>query len=206
MYDSLKKVIGELARIGCAAHPRRKFHQALKDGDRGAVWFIGQFRQLYRIERETKSLLPEDRHQIRQEQASPIWAAIQERAETLQPQLLPKSNLGKAVSYFLNEYEALTGYLKSGTFQIDNNTYAARGITGVVVQRRPGDGQEQSQGIQVVEQVFERSAESGVWFIFFWSICSRIQRCRSSRIGRLGLWWSCRRCSAVKRSARARAS
>jgi len=121
VYDSLKKVIGELVRIGCAAHSRRKFHRALQDGDRGAVWFIGQFRQLYRIEREAKNLLPEERHQIRQQQAAPIWATIQERAQTLQPQLLPQSSLGKAVSYFLNEYEALTGYLKSGTFQIDNN-------------------------------------------------------------------------------------
>ena len=74
-----------------------------------------------RLEREAKNLLPEDRHQIRQEQAAPIWATIQERAQALQPQLLPQSSLGKALSYFLNEYEALTGYLKSGTFQIDNN-------------------------------------------------------------------------------------
>jgi len=121
VYDSLKKVIQQLARIGCAAHSRRKFHRALKDGDPRAVWFIGRFRQLYRIEREAKNLRPEDRHQIRQEQAAPIWASLQERAQALHPQLLPKSSLGKAVSYFLNEYVALTGYLKSGTFMIDNN-------------------------------------------------------------------------------------
>ena len=122
-----------LTRSPHNAHSRRKFHRALQDGDRGAVWFIGQFRQLSRLEREAKNLLPEDRHQIRQEQAAPIWATIQERAQALQPQLLPKSSLGKALSYFLNEYEALTGYLKSGTLQIDNNwCYAARGINQVM--------------------------------------------------------------------------
>ena len=43
------------------------------------------------------------------------------RAEELKPQLLPKSTLGKALHYFLNEYDALTGYLRDGRFEIDNN-------------------------------------------------------------------------------------
>jgi len=34
---------------------------------------------------------------------------------------LPKSTLGKAVNYFLNDYDALTGYLSDGRFEIDNN-------------------------------------------------------------------------------------
>ena len=121
VYDSLKKVIPELVRIGCAAHARRKFHRALKDGDRRALWFIAQFRQLYRIEGEARALTPEARHLLRQAQAPLIWAALQERARALQPELLPQSSLGKAVSYFLNEYEPLTGYLQSGTYEIDNN-------------------------------------------------------------------------------------
>ena len=121
VYDSLKKVITNLERIGCTAHARRKFHRALKDGERRAIWFIGQFRQLYRIERETQELTPEHRHQIRQQRATPIWELIRQKARELQPHLLPKSSLGKAVSYFLNEYEALIGYLQSGLFLIDNN-------------------------------------------------------------------------------------
>jgi len=121
VYDSLKKVIPNLVRIGCAAHSRRKFRRALRDGDRRAIGFIAQFRQLYRIECQTADLAPEARHPIRQEQVAPLWAQLQQDALTLQPQLLPQSSLGKAVSYFLNEYQALTGYLKSGTYQIDNN-------------------------------------------------------------------------------------
>ena len=51
----------------------------------------------------------------------PIWEKLQQEAQALQPQLLPKSRLGKAVNYLLNEYTALTGYLQSGTYEIDNN-------------------------------------------------------------------------------------
>ena len=121
VYDSLKKVLKDLVRIGCAAHSRRKFHRALKDGDRRAIWFIGQFRQLYRIEREAQALRVEERHQRRQQEAAPIWALLKERAQALQPQLLPKSSLGKALSYLINEYQALIGYLEAGHYRIDNN-------------------------------------------------------------------------------------
>jgi len=135
VYDSLKKIISKWVRIGCAAHSRRKFHRALKDGDRRAIWFIGQFRQLYRIERETKELTPENRHQIRQQRAAPIWELIRQKARELQPHLLPQSSLGKAVSYFINEYQALIGYLPSGDFQIDNNL-VENSIRGPAVGRR----------------------------------------------------------------------
>lgn len=121
VYDSLKKVLPDLIRIGCAAHSRRKFRRALRDGDRRAIAFIAQFRRLYRIERETKDLAPEERHQIRHKEAAPIWAQLQRDAQALQLQLLPKSSLGKALSYLINEYPALIGYLESGTYLIDNN-------------------------------------------------------------------------------------
>lgn len=121
VYDSLKKVIPDLKRIGCAAHARRQFHRALREGERRAIAFIAQFRRLYRIEREARDWAPEERHQLRQEQAAPIWAQLQKDAQALQSQLLPKSTLGKAVNYLINEYQALTGYLACGRYEIDNN-------------------------------------------------------------------------------------
>ena len=121
VYDSLKKVLPNLVRIGCVAHAQRKFRVALKGGDRRAIQFIILFRQLYRIEREAKELTPENRHQLRQQRAPQIWAAIRQQAQGLQPELLPQSYLGKAVSYVLNEYDALMGYLQSGDYEIDNN-------------------------------------------------------------------------------------
>jgi transposase len=121
VYDSLKKVIPQLQRIGCAAHSRRKFYRALKDGDRRAIAFIAQFRKLYALERQAQELTPESRHQLRQEQAAPIWAEMRQQALTLQPQLLPQSSLAKAVNYLINEYEALIGYLACSSYRIDNN-------------------------------------------------------------------------------------
>jgi hypothetical protein len=50
-----------------------------------------------------------------------IWTQMLQDAQALKPKLLPQSTLGKAVSYLINEYPALIGYLESGTYCIDNN-------------------------------------------------------------------------------------
>jgi len=92
VYDSLKKVIPNLVRIGCAAHARRKFHRALREGDRRAIAFIAQFRKLYRLEREAKNLAPETRHQLRQEQAAPIWANSSTSLGSAAPIAAPKQS------------------------------------------------------------------------------------------------------------------
>ena len=60
-------------------------------------------RQLYRLEDQLRALDPTERYRIRQEQVPAIWEAMKQHAEKLQPSLLPKSTLGKAVNYFLNE-------------------------------------------------------------------------------------------------------
>ena len=48
---------------------------------------------------------------------------MKRRAEVIRanPRVLPKSTLGKAVRYLLNEYTALVGYLRDGRFEIDSN-------------------------------------------------------------------------------------
>ena len=121
VYQALTKTNPKLQRIGCLAHARRRFYQALKESVGEAVWYIGLIRELYRIENVARTLSPTERQALRQAQAPSIWEALKARAQELQPKLLPQSTLGKAVNYFLNEYEPLIGYLRDGRFEIDNN-------------------------------------------------------------------------------------
>jgi transposase len=121
VYETLQKKCSGLKRLGCAAHSRRKFYETALEGDTQAIWFIGRFRQLYRIEDQVREVPPAERQATRQAQAPAIWAEMKTRAEELKPRLLPKSSLGKAVSYFLNEYAALQVYLEAPEYQIDNN-------------------------------------------------------------------------------------
>jgi hypothetical protein len=121
VYLSLGKNQPGLDRIGCLAHSRRRFYAALKENLPAAVWFIGQIRLLYRIEDETRVRSYAERHALRQQRAPMIWEALKAKAMELRPAFLPQSTMGKALSYFIAEYDALTGYLRDGRYEIDNN-------------------------------------------------------------------------------------
>lgn len=124
LYDALRKEQPRtLRRIGCTSHARRKFYKALLESCSESLWFIGQMRQLYQLERELKEASPQERRKGRLQKAPAIWLAMKRRAEVLRadPHVLPQSTLGKAVRYLLNEYTALVGYLRDGRFEIDSN-------------------------------------------------------------------------------------
>lgn len=124
LYDALRKEQpSRLQRIGCTSHARRKFYKALLESCSEALWFIGQMRQLYQLERQLKDCRPEERRKGRLQKAPVIWLAMKRRAEAIRadPRVLPKSTLGNAVRYLLNEYTALVGYLRDGRFEIDSN-------------------------------------------------------------------------------------
>jgi len=124
VYDSLRRQRpAALKRLGCLAHIRRKWYTAAEESSAQAVWFIGQIRQLYLIEDETRGLSAGERKAVRRQKAPALWRAMKRRALELRanPRFLPQSSLGKAVKYFLNEYKAVVGYLRDGQFQVDNN-------------------------------------------------------------------------------------
>jgi transposase len=121
VYHALAREHRALHRIACLAHARRRYYAALREQLPQAVWFISQIRLLYRIEDEARDLTAAARQALRQARAPAIWEALKARAEELRPIVLPKSTMGKAVGYFLDEYPALIGYLRDGRFEIDNN-------------------------------------------------------------------------------------
>ena len=124
VYDSLRRERPtSLKRLGCLSHVRRRFLKALQESSSEAVWFIAQIRQLYRIEEELREASPQQRRLVRRQKAPRIWLAMKRHAEGLQREgrFLPKSTMGKALNYFLNEYPPLVGYLREGRFEIDNN-------------------------------------------------------------------------------------
>ena len=124
VYKSLRRQRPrELKRLGCLGHSRRLFYKAVLEGSTGAIWFIAQIRQLYRIEDEVREAGPEQRKAVRRQKAPAFWRAMKRRALELaaNPRSLPQSTLGKAANYFLKEYTALVGYLRDGRFEIDNN-------------------------------------------------------------------------------------
>jgi transposase len=123
VYGSLAQDNPGLIPVGCWAHARRKFVEALDEPNAETLFIVGELRQLYWLERPARdeALTAEQRHPLRQEKARPILTALRPRLEALREKTLPQSPLGKAVRYSLNEWAALTCYLDDGRLEIDNN-------------------------------------------------------------------------------------
>ena len=123
-YSSLVNEPGQqLIPIGCWGHARRKFIDAQSVHPGPAPPFIDEIRKLYLVEAVAREqqLEPEQRKALRLEKSKPILDKLLPELEKARAQNLPQSPLGKAASYCLNEWTALTGYLEDGRLEIDNN-------------------------------------------------------------------------------------
>lgn len=125
--------------VGCLAHARRKFieaQQAQVKGKTGkADWAINHIQKLYRIETEIKDKTPEERYDIRQLLAKPLLEQFKVWLDKSALQVPPKTAVGKAVSYSLNQWHKLTRYIDDGRLSIDNNR-AERAIKPFVIGRK----------------------------------------------------------------------
>ena len=123
VYESLARERGkDLILIGCWAHARRGFHEALGEG-RSAAWLVGQIGKLYAVEKQLREQHagPQLRAAVRAWQSRPILARLRRAMEVVRRRVLPKSLLGQAIDYTLARWEALTRYVEDGWLEIDNN-------------------------------------------------------------------------------------
>jgi transposase len=126
----------KVKHVCCMAHARRKFVAAAEGGDERAQGALALIGKLYALERDLPPLLPpsddpvaqrqrrqreEQRRQTRQQDAKPILAELKKWLDEHKPQALPKTLLGKAIGYALNNWAALCRYVEEGYLAIDNN-------------------------------------------------------------------------------------
>jgi len=134
-YDAFfKDPARGLIEVGCWAHARRYFHKALELDQPHMGPALLLIAQLYRVEKEARSLTAEDRLGLRQLQSQPILDKLRNYLWEIQAEVLPKSPEGRAVRYTLKNWTALTRYCEDGSLEIDNNA-TERAIRGVAVGR-----------------------------------------------------------------------
>ncbi|MBA3012930.1 MAG: IS66 family transposase [Proteobacteria bacterium] len=119
----------DILHVGCWVHARRKFKEVTKalgnkqnpSGNAGsALKYIGK---LYKIEKEARleELSPDRLYARRQSEAIPILDEFKKWLDARINQVPPKSLLGKAVNYTLNEWPRLISYTLDGRIKPDNN-------------------------------------------------------------------------------------
>ncbi len=129
----------DITVVGCWAHARRKFDEAVKSLPKGkakgssASQGLTYCNLLFEIEQEIADKTAEERYEARLEQAKPVldamllWANARNAAS--------QSVLGKALHYLKEQWPYLTNYLKDGRLEISNNR-AERSIKPFVIDRK----------------------------------------------------------------------
>ena len=110
----------ELIEVGCNAHARRGFVQALDAGDKRAALPLTAFKRLYEVEDVVRALGVDERTALRRERARPIYDELLSWCRTYRPHEPPKTPLAQAIGYVINHGVALTRFIDDGTLPIDN--------------------------------------------------------------------------------------
>jgi len=136
VYHSLPKTI---TVVGCWAHARRKFDEALKkldpqdrDGSNAARG-KRYCDKLFELERNFANLSPAERHQKRHEISKPLIDEFYVWVDALNA--LPKTPIGIATRYAQGQRKYLENYLLDGRLEISNNR-AERSIKPFVIDRK----------------------------------------------------------------------
>jgi transposase len=138
-YQAYHNLPPGITVVGCWAHARRKFEDLLKKtpeskrNGSNAETGVAYINALFRIERESAKLTPDERLKKRLEKSKPISDAFFTWAETLGA--LPKSPLGEAVRYALSQRKYLENIFLDGRTEISNNR-AERAVKPFVMGRK----------------------------------------------------------------------
>jgi len=126
-----------IIEVGCMAHARRYFKEALPTAAVPCARVLAIIGQLYGIERAAsdRHLDAPARQRLRQQQALPILEQLHGYLQEQHATALPKSPLGGAVGYALRNWTALTRYPQDGRLKIDNNG-AEQALRPIVVGRK----------------------------------------------------------------------
>lgn len=115
----------KMVHVGCWAHARRKFVDAVKLNrqDAAAVAMVARMDALFLVDREARhqGLPVSGRQALRRERALPLINEIRQECLAIQKCALPQSALGKAVVYTLNMWQKLERCLEYAEVELSNN-------------------------------------------------------------------------------------
>jgi transposase len=133
-YNDVARDSG-VTRVLCLAHARRYFVDGLKaqginpnklpakppDKARRLLIALSHIRHIYTIERRIRGCPPEERYAVRQRDTWPVLERLHKWATATRPKVAPKTALGKALAYLLENWEGLIRFLDDGRLEVDNN-------------------------------------------------------------------------------------
>lgn len=127
---------GTIQEAACWAHVRRKFFDVHKaQGSPLAAEAIKRIGALYGIEEAIRGKPPQERHAVRDAQATPLLESLHAWLQETLRSLSQKSALAEAIRYALKLWTALVRYAGDGRIEIDNNA-AERSLRAIAIGRK----------------------------------------------------------------------
>ncbi len=139
-----------IKNIYCNAHARRKFKEAAVSTS-DAAFFIEQYKEVYRLD----ALGKEEPDKIRdcRNKMEGYFTAMRKKAAALQESYSSKSAMGKAIHYFLKNYEGFTFFRTTTHLPIDNNAQE-RLMRNPVIGRKTWYGTHSKRGAKTAAILF----------------------------------------------------
>jgi transposase len=147
-YNTALKQYPHVVHVGCFAHVRRRFFEAMKVAQGAgntsggtAAEALSYIKGLYTVEqdlREKEKLLLITKGELleeRQWRCNPILKGFNKWLEKQSEEILPTSELGKAIKYARNQWPTLIHYLDHEELTPDNNG-AERAVRPFVIGRK----------------------------------------------------------------------
>lgn len=187
--------------VGCWAHARRKFDEAIKSlpaaeqkNPTAARMGLEYCNQLFKIERGLKDATAEGRHAGRQKQSRPVLDAFSAWLHEQSAQVLPKGALGKAITYCQNQWGKLVVFLEDGNLELDNNQ-AERSIKPFVIGRKnflfsntPRGARASAITYSLVETAKENGLNPQLYLTYLFERLPNIQTDDPDALGNLLPW------------------
>jgi hypothetical protein len=119
LYEDKKGVL----LLGCWAHARRKYTEALKEDKSGAEYALDQIGMLYKVEAmaDDQDLSYTERAELRQRLAYPILVAFEKWVLNYFPKTIHDGRMHRALRYTYNLFQRLSRYHLDGRYRPDNN-------------------------------------------------------------------------------------
>ena len=119
IYENKKGVL----LLGCWAHARRKFTEAMKEDKAGAQYALEQIGLIYGVESmaDDQGLDYQQRAELRARLAYPILYGFERWIVNYMPKALPKGRMSQALTYTYSLFHRLSRYHLDGRYRIDNN-------------------------------------------------------------------------------------
>jgi transposase len=150
--ERAKNNMAPIIHTHCNAHARRKFKEAQDKFPEETKFYIDLYKKIYRLEKIAKARPPDRILRVRRLML-PLFEKMKSKAMNEIGGYSSKSSMGKALSYFLKNYDEFKRFIAIAEVPIDNNSQESL-LRNPVIGRKTWYGTHSERGANTAAILF----------------------------------------------------